>query len=114
LRVGRKDYIGLRVQNLEEENLKMNLFGLRYYRYIPNGSISFYFGGEISSFEYHSDCDINGEIIGCFAGIERYFFKNFSFNLDIGPYVAIGMIENVSDSLFDFVLNFSVNFYFGK
>jgi hypothetical protein len=80
----------------------------------------YYFGVEGSYFKYSERYlstnfyTANGWLLGVYLGLEKFIFKNFSINFDLGPYTATAMISDYSKNEFEFVLNASVNYYWGK
>lgn len=112
-----RNLLELRFQFLNEEKDETSLFGFRYYRTFDLKRIVYYLGAELSLFDYklrNLDCSSAGYILGVFLGIEKFVYKTLSLNLDIGPYFAIANVENITETEFDFVLNASINFYFGR
>jgi hypothetical protein len=118
-----KNIFELRFQYLPTEESDTTLFGLRYYRVYPlikNRVLFYYFGVEGAYFKYserYSSTDFytaNGWLLGVYLGLEKFFLKNFSINFDLGPYTATATISDYSKNEFDFVLNASVNYYWGK
>jgi len=118
-----KNIFELRLQYLPTEESDTTLFGLRYYRIYPlikNRVLFYYFGVEGAYFKYserYLSTDfytVNGWLLGVYLGLEKFFLKNFSINFDLGPYTATAMISNYSKNEFEFVLNASVNYYWGK
>lgn len=110
----KKNIFELRFQRSEDEQYTATIFGLRYYRYFPKNIFYLYAGLEAAGLDTKSRLSDNGSggiVSGGFAGVEKFLFKNFSINLDIGPYVATATTGNVSVTEFDFVLNLSLNFY---
>jgi hypothetical protein len=109
--------IELRTQTLSEKTDTTDestaSTALRFYKYISD---LIYFGGELSSFTYTDNNDnfkTAGIVAGVYAGVEKFFSDKFSVNIDLGPYYAQTTSETPV-TLMDFVLNLSINCYFGS
>jgi len=119
-----KNIFELRLQYFHTDDYTTTLFGLRYYRIFPiakNNNLFYYLGAEGSFFTHNENYlssnesqSANGWLVGSYLGIEKFLSKKFSLNFDIGPYIATATINNYSSSLFDFVLNVSINYYLRK
>ncbi|MCS7151235.1 MAG: hypothetical protein NZ928_02465 [Endomicrobia bacterium] len=117
--VFKKNIVELKYQKVKDD-YETTLYGLRYYRLLHLKNIFPYFGGELGIFntsETKGVEDASGRAVGVFIGVEKFIFKKFSVNMDIGPYIAVvdkpGK-NSISVNEFDFVLNISINFYFLK
>ena len=119
-----KNIFELRLQYFSTEEYTTKLLGIRYYRIlsnIKNKSLAYYLGAEGAFFE-HSEkflpsnvsYSANRYLFGIYIGIEKFLSQKFSINFDLGPYIATGTIGTYSSSMFDFVLNVSINYYFGR
>lgn len=110
----KKNLLELRWQKSEDESYVANFFGLRYFRYLHEKIFYYYVGletGVCDTKKKYSDISSGGFVAGGFIGIEKFLYKKFSLNLDLGPYISTGNVENITVSEFDFVLNISLNFY---
>lgn len=108
------DKISLELKGQYEKDIILG--GLRGYWYFsPVKNILPFAGLEADyvSFkgESGSGTGIAGEI---FAGIEYFFTRSFSAQLDLGPaYISLdAAAESVSG--LEYVVNFGINYYFGK
>ncbi len=113
----KRNLLELRYQIIADEVQQSNLLGLRYYRQFYKKILSYYIGLETSLFETiikPEELKSSGYIVGSFLGIEKFLYKNFSFNLDFGPYVAQAKIYDTIATEFDFVINMAINLYFLK
>lgn len=106
----------LRYQTLSHPDHKAELFGFRYYRTFPK-NLLYYLGSEISLCDVkmiNEDYSSSVFLVGVFGGVEKFLYRSFSVNIDIGPYVALGNVENIQTIEYDLVLNFALNLYFSK
>ncbi len=113
----KSNLLELREQIIGDDTQQSNLLGLRYYRQFCKKSLSYYIGLETSLFETiikPEELKSSGYVVGSFLGIEKFLYKNFSFNLDFGPYIAQAKIYDTIATEFDFVINMSINLYFLK
>ncbi|MFN3550243.1 MAG: hypothetical protein ACK4WJ_00290 [Endomicrobiia bacterium] len=111
----KRNLLELRYQIIGDEGQQSNLLGLRYYRQFYNKNLYYYIGLETSFFDTMikpESLRSSGYIVGSFLGIEKFLYKNFSFNLDFGPYIAQATIYDTIATEFDFVVNMSINLYF--
>ncbi|MFA5857890.1 MAG: hypothetical protein WC955_02375 [Elusimicrobiota bacterium] len=110
------DKISLELKSQSENNIILGGFrGYWYFR--PIKTILPFAGVEVdyASFKGNNSegTGITGEV---FAGIEHFFVKSFSVQLDFGPAIVSltdkGSSESVND--LEYVVNFGINYYFGK
>ncbi|MEW6104414.1 MAG: hypothetical protein AB1630_11480 [bacterium] len=108
-------------EKTETKDENTSLIGLRFYKYFsfyPSRikKLFYYFGAELDYFQYEDKKDkftTDGFVGGGFAGVEKFLARKFSVNLDLGPYYAYTTKSGTSVGLVDFVMNLSINYYFG-
>jgi hypothetical protein len=122
------NYPGLGVRYFLRDNIsieakgqmesEIGVFGLRGYYYVnPKDKIVYFYGLETdyTTFKYEDSkgTGFAGEI---FAGGEYFFAKSFSFQADFGPAIISIKDKDTSESAsgLEFVVNFGINYYFGK
>jgi hypothetical protein len=98
---------------------KITIAGLRLHRHFQRSSprLSLYWGAETDFVKFRGDDSKGtGFILGPFLGGEYRMERNISFQMDVGPmWVSLKDKDTAaSDSGVELVVNFGINFYFGR
>ncbi len=112
------DKVGIELKAQTESNILVG--GLRGYYYFLKNNLSRYalFGGleaDYTSFKgsYSEGTGFAGEL---FVGGEYFFANNFSLQVDLGPAMISLNDKETSESVsgLEYVVNFGINYYWGK
>jgi len=92
--------------------------GLRgYYYFKPDSKLALFTGLEGDYVSFKGDDSKGTGIAGeVFVGGEYFFAKSLSFQLDLGPALVSIKDDDTSESVtgLEYVVNFGINYYFGK
>jgi len=108
--------VSLELKGQIEKNIVVG--GLRGYYYFKSEEKFLPFAGLEADFITFKGNDSKGTGLAgeLFIGGEYYFNKKFSFQLDLGPALVSLKDKDTSESVngLEYVVNFAVNYYFGK
>ena len=101
----------------QSEN-NVSAVGLRFYRYFGSGSNMCFFWGLEGDYVTFKGTTSEGTWFATevLVGGEYFFTKNLSFQADIGPAFISLADKNTTESVsgLEYVINFGINYYFGR
>jgi hypothetical protein len=118
--IGTRYFFSDKISGEIKAQIEKDIFvgGVRGYYYLsPKSQFLLFFGleGDFTSFK-GKESKGNGFAGEVFAGGEYFFARQFSFQFDFGP-ALISLKDDdtsVSVSGLEYVVNFGINYYFGK